>query len=855
MPIASSLLRGASAAALLLVSASLGPTANAGGALREAPTGVPVPSAGPGAAAGAVDDAAVVLGKAGAWMLPEGAEAWETVALDAAAFAAVAADAASGTLYLAGGIAGGRPHAAVRAVTRAGDAVRERRLADLPRARAMAGAAVVRGALYVLGGLDAVGEDGTSTLFRLDLADAAAGWETLAPLPGPPLILPSVSGLYDQLNVFGGLQRDGDGGWAPVAAAWCFRRVPLDGTVRTGWLPMTDLPESRAAAGVWATGQAHALLLGGLTGPVTLADLLAGEASLPRSRDTRLFHAITETWLPGEPLSAPSALATALPRAGRTLLLPGLGGAGAGTAATLSALSLDVTTRRMGGLDYAVILGYFLLMAGIGVWFARRQTSSEEFALGGRNVRWWAAGISMFATGASSISFMAIPAQTFRTNLVWFAPLVVFIVPMYLLQAYVIYPLLRRLRLTSTYEFLERRYNPPLRVLASLQSISFQLLGRMSVVMLLPALAISAVTGLDVMLSVALMGLLTTVYTAIGGFEAVIWTDVTQGLLMMFGCALMAILAIASLPGGVGEFVSTSVAFQRFDFAIWRMDLTLPVLWIAVLSMLMANLGFAADQPTVQRVYATPLRDMRKLAMTYAVCSLVIAGLVNFLGVAMFSWFHAFPERLDPTMSNDQVVPLFVVERLPAGVAGLIVAALFAASMSTLSSSMNSVATLVSEDFYRRFVPGSTDAGRLRLMRWASLLAGAFGTGVALYMARMDITSMFQAWSEITALLGGGFVGIYILGMFTTRTGSAGAIAGALASVAAAIYVKQYTPLHWLYYGPAAIIACVAVGYLVSLVLPRRPRDLTGLTIFTPAREISDADLPDAAPAAAGRGR
>lgn len=794
---------------------------------------------------GSASDAAVFRGPAAADDAP-----WEPWALpQAAAFAAVTTH--DGTLYAVGGLDAGRLRAGGVAINLIDGQPQARPLPDLPEPVAMAGAAVVDGALYVVGGLGQ-GDPARATdrLYRLDLADPAARWETLDPLPGPARLWPAVSGVYDQLNVFGGFVNDAADPatpWQPVAETWCYRARPIDGTRAVGWQRQADPPAPLAASGAWATGQAHVVLLGGYAAPASLDQLITADPAPARSADTLIFHTITDTWVPAEPLPRPAAAPAVVVHGGRALLIPGASlASSAAPPATLSQVEAHGANRQLGAVDYAVIGVYFLGVAGIGVWFARRQTSSEEFALGGRNVRWWAAGISMFATGASSISFMAIPAQTYRTNLVWLAPLLLAIIPVYFFQAYVVYPLLRRLRLTSTYEYLEQRYNNPLRVLASFQSIMFQLLGRMSVVMLLPALAISAVTGLNVYMSVALMGLLTTVYTAIGGFEAVIWTDVTQGLLMMFGCILMIVLAVVALPGGMGEFVATTSEYGRLDWAIWELDWTLPVIWIAAISIMMTTLGFAADQPTVQRVYATPMKDMRRLAAMFALCSVVIAVLVNVTGLSLFSYFHAFPEQLDVTMTNDQIVPLYVVQRLPVGIAGLIVAALFAASMSTLSSSMNSVATLVSEDFYRRYFPNSTDASRLRLMKLSSLGAGLFGTGVSLYMARMNITSMFQTWNEIVALLGGGFVGIYILGMFTTRASSAGAIVGALASVAAAILVKGYTDIHWIFYAPAAILSCVVVGYLASIVLPGQPRDLTGLTVFTPARALTDQELVDA---------
>ena len=682
-------------------------------------------------------------------------------------------------------------------------------LPRFPHPVAQAGAAVLGDRLFVLGGFQTLEKKiPTRELWSLDLADVSSGWKKHEDLPGAGRLSPTMISFNGELHVFGG-----NDGSAALSDVWGFRMKPLDGTTHTGWRQMQDMPRALAAAAVYQTGHVHVALLGGE----------------PASDQLHIYHTVTDTWIDGGTLPRPVGRAVIAAQGEQNILLS--------ENAPAMEVALDRKVKTLSTADYCVMVVYFIFMAFIGVWFARKQNSSDEFALGNRNVKWWAAGISMFATGASSISFMAIPALTYRTNLVWLAPVLIMI-PCYFLQAYVIFPLLRRLQLTSTYEYLERRYHPALRLLASFQCIALQVFGRMSVVLLLPALAISAVTGMNVSLSVLLMGLLTTIYTSIGGFEAVIWTDVIQGLLMLFGALLMSVMAVAALPGGWGEFVEVGQAFGRFDFAIFSLEHTQPIIWVFVLGTIVQQITVVSDQPTVQRVFSTPMKDVRRVAGMGVFCGIAIAAVVNLAGLSIFSYFHAHPEQLDPGMTNAQVVPLYIVQRLPVGIAGLIVAALFAASMSTLSSSMNSVATLVSEDFYRRINKNSTDRQRLLLMKGGSVVVGCIGTGMAYYMAQLQIESMFQVWSEILALIGGGFVGIYILGMFTRRTSSVGALIGAVGSIACTVLVKKYTDAHWVFYTPVATGACMVLGYLSSLLLPsRRHKDMVGLTVFDTVKE------------------
>ena len=709
------------------------------------------------------------------------------------------------TLYLVGGLGTNGITGRVTALTWEGTNLSQTAIPDMPAPRMLGGAAMLDGRLYVAGGQATSNGQSEATVFRFD-PNATSHWAELPPIPGGDRLRPTVLGFYSELHVFGG-QRD----TTCLADAWGYREKPLDGTTTSGWRPIADLPRPLAAAAAYETGQTHALLAGGVSGGVP-------------SRSIYIFHNVTDTWLPRGELPEPLITPIPITVDGNTVLAQA-------DSRTLWEMELPRTVKKLRIADFGVMIVYFCFMAWIGVYFARKQNSSEEFALGNRKVKWWAAGVSMFATGASSISFMAIPAQAFRTNLVWFTA-VLFAIPLFFLQAYIIYPILRRLNMTSTYEYLDRRFNKALRLIASFQCIMFQLLGRMSVVMLLPAMAISAVTGLNVYVSVLLMGLLTTIYTTMGGFEAVIWTDFSQGVLMMLGAGLMVVMAITGLPGGVSEFLATGAEFGKFKLAILEWDYTLPILWVFGLGLLMQNLAFAGDQPIVQRVFATPLKDMRKLAGMFCFCSVAISLFVNFSGISIFTYFHAHPEMLDPTMSNDQVVPLYIVQRLPVGIAGLIIAALFAASMSTLSSSMNSVATVYCEDFYRLFRPQASDRDRLRVMKLASLVVGLVGTATALYMATMNVRSMFKTWNLVCALLGGGFIGIYILGMFTRRASGPGVIIGALTSIVTTILIKQYSPLHWTFYGPAAVLSCLVVGYVASLLFTGHRKPLKGLTVF-----------------------
>jgi solute:Na+ symporter, SSS family len=673
------------------------------------------------------------------------------------------------------------------------------------------------GSLLCVFGLD--GRSGANVLYTLRTDSPEADWEIVRGFPGEALKTASVRVNYDMVHIFGGiLQADG----SPTAACFGWRERPVDGMTQKGWVPLASLPGPASEATTFVTGQAH---IGYLGNP-------AGESSTALS-PLLLYHSITDTWVPA--LELPTSMTNAsVVRIDDSFVF-----IGKGTNGEVPALLINPTVSSLKIADYIIMLIYFMFLGVIGAYFARKQNNSEEFSLGGRNVKWWAAAISMFATGASAISFMAIPSQVFRTNLIWLFPIIIVIPLFYFIQAYLLFPLLRRLNIVSTYEYLQRRFHPSLRILASLQCIAFQTFGRISVVILLPALAISAVTGLDVSISILLMGLITTLYTTFGGYEAVVWTDVLQGLLMIGGIGLMIGFAVHGIPGGTSELLEVGKQYHKFDFFLGGWDIAMALGGFLIMRQLAESFAFTADQPVIQRLFSIPMDKVRKLSAMFAVFAILIAVLVQFMGVTIFGYFHANPGLMNPFMTNDQVVPLFVTKTMPPGVSGLIIAALFAASMSTLSSSINSVSTLVAEDFFIKLFKRSTDKQKLLVMKATSMLVGLFGTGTALYMGSLNIQSMFQLWLEIAALIGGGFVGMYFLGMFTKRANSPGVIVGAIFSVVCLILVKNYTPIHWSLYQAIAILACVVVGYAASLFLPHKERDLTGLTVFTPASDQS----------------
>jgi Na+/proline symporter len=337
--------------------------------------------------------------------------------------------------------------------------------------------------------------------------------------------------------------------------------------------------------------------------------------------------------------------------------------------------------------------------------------------------------------------------------------------------------------------------------------------------------------------------LLCILYTVLGGIKAVVWTDAAQAVVLMLGAIWALTTIILRVDGGMEAVISTASTHGKFFGNVpWRLDYTIGAGWLIIFGSIFTNLfPYTASQDVVQRYLVT--KDQKTAARAIwanAFISPFAQALFFAIGTALFVFYRQHPERLDPTLPLDGIFPQFIVRELPAGIAGILVAGIFAAAQSTLSSSLNSVATAYVTDFYRRFRPAATDGACLKLARWATALVGLFGTAVALVLAKSDIRSLWEIFLAVIGLFGGTVSGLFVLGIFTRRATGAGALAGALVSAAAVLAARQFTQAHFFCYGIVGVVTCVVVGWVASFLLPAAARDLAGLTIH--AKDRRDAN-------------
>jgi len=476
-------------------------------------------------------------------------------------------------------------------------------------------------------------------------------------------------------------------------------------------------------------------------------------------------------------------------------------------------------------VDSAVMVLYFLALILIGVFFSRRQKTTDDYFKGGQRIPWWAAGLSLFATALSAITFMSIPAKAYASDWSYmlFNAGIVFVCPIIM---YLFIPFFRKLQVATAYEFLEQRFNYATRLICSLAFILYQV-GRMGVVLYLPAIAIHIVTGVDIFLCIALMGVFSIVYTRMGGIEAVVWTDALQAVILLGGALFAAFHIIHSTGLSASEAVGLAQSAGKFNMGSVRLDFTSSTMWTVLIATFFTNLTtYGTDQSMVQRYMTTDSeRAARKSVLTNVV--IVIPATIIFfaIGTALFVYYRTFPEAVSVSMENtDAIFPWYIYCNLPTGVTGLLISGIFAAAMSTLSGSMNSAATAYVVDIRPRLtgVRFADKAAELKVARRATLIIGVLSLLFACLMATWKIDSLWDEFSKILGLILGSMGGLFLLGMVSKKANAAGALTGMAVSVAVQFIVAKYTPVYLLLYTTVGFIICFVVGWLASLVFPSK---------------------------------
>lgn len=734
-------------------------------------------------------------------------------------------------------------------------------LPPMPMPSSNMGGTQIGNMIYIIGGTEVKNGKTTANFLTFNLNPLlkrkAYTWEKQADFPGgdrmQPIVVGQSNGHEDAVYLFSGLAYDPSQKppykmlsdvyeYDIFQKIWRKKQdVPTNGTpgVSGGYL---------AAAAAIKEGDSHILIFGGAGGekqfltermqlsaqqnPENTSETEKKQAELLKSsrfsRSMWSYHTITDTWVNKGDVPGEMPIVTNAVEWEGGLLIPG------------GEISPGVRTNKVlraefmphvadfGWVNYLTLFVYLFLMLFIGWYFSRGNKTTNDYFLGGGRIPWWATGLSIYATMLSAITYLAQPALAFAFD--WQAYLGYFTILMIVPIVIVFYlPFFKKLNVTTAYEYLEMRFNVVVRMFGSTSFVMFQLV-RMGIVVYLPALALSTVIGMDIYTAIVVMGILSVLYTYMGGIEAVIWTDVVQVVVLILGL-IVSLVYIAWDIGDLGFIYDTAVADSKLRLFDFRFSFTEVVTWSLFLgSFALSFAPYTTDQAIVQRYMTTTTEaDARKSIWLNALISIPAGILIFMMGTFLYVYFKVHPEFLTVGMQNDSVFPRFIANHLPPGVAGLVIAGIYSASMSSLDSSMHSVSTVVTVDYYQRFSKTYSGAKGLLVAKWTTVAVGLLGTAIACLMAAFPVKSLFFFFQEVIGLFGSALAGIFILGIFIKQANWKGTIMGAVLSVIVLAFVKYGTSLNFYIYPLIAIPTCVIGGYLFSLLFPVKQNDIEEL--------------------------
>jgi solute:Na+ symporter, SSS family len=503
--------------------------------------------------------------------------------------------------------------------------------------------------------------------------------------------------------------------------------------------------------------------------------------------------------------------------------------------------------------DWLVLGIYIVAMVAIGAWANRRQTDTEAYFVGNRSMPWWAAGLSIIATSFSAASILGVPGYAYATDM-WYLQYQLGDIMAALVVATLFIPFFHKVRgLTTAYEYLEVRFDGKTRVLGSSLFILTVLL-RAGTLLFGAALLFSAVAptdllpGLDgVEEAVVIFGVVAIVYTVMGGISAVIWTDVVQFAIMSLGIIASMAVVVVSTPGGWDVAFAEASQLGKTDVLKLEEPLGGQGIITAVFGYgLLALSLFGTNQQPVQRYMTVRNPRQAQGALLLGVGAGVIGVTLSLLlGVFLFLFYMEFPGLLPADLTPDQVMPHFVNTQVPPIITGALVAAVFAAAMSSLDSALNSMGAAVTVDFLERFRPDVSEAGRLTFAKVVVVLSGVIGIGVGIYSARTE-APLITLILTFMGYFAGGLLGMFLLGMLTRRANGTGAFTGAIVGTLVVLMVTDndlpipaayawfgMEPIPFIWSTAVGLAVTMAVGYGLSLLGPAVPAERLELTTLS----------------------
>ena len=445
----------------------------------------------------------------------------------------------------------------------------------------------------------------------------------------------------------------------------------------------------------------------------------------------------------------------------------------------------------MESIDLIVFLAYLIFILLLGFFFYKTKRSAKSFILGYGNIPNWVVSMSIFATFVSSISYLALPGSSFSSN--WNPFVFSLSIPLASIMAIKFFvPIYRGMKSTSAYFYLEKRFGLWARVYASLCYILTQIV-RVGTILYLLAISLNFILGWKINLVIVLTGFFVLLYSLLGGITAVLWTDAIQGIILIVGAIICLILIHLKMPDGPAQIYDVAFNDNKFSLGSFSSSLTESTFWVVFIYGVFINLqNYGVDQNYIQRYL---ISDSDKKAKTSALMGgllyIPVSAFFLLIGTSLYAYFSilgGLPEEYQ--IMTDKVFPFFIVNYIPAGVSGLLIASIFAAGMSTISTSFNSSSTILLEDYYNRlFRKNKSERNSMIFLYTSSLIIAILSICVALAM--VNAKSVLDIWWKYASILSGGMLGLFLLGVFTktdNRSGVVGLFSGIIMIIFLTIY-------------------------------------------------------------------
>ncbi|HKI20706.1 MAG TPA: sodium:solute symporter [Isosphaeraceae bacterium] len=485
----------------------------------------------------------------------------------------------------------------------------------------------------------------------------------------------------------------------------------------------------------------------------------------------------------------------------------------------------------MNPIDLAVIVVYIAGCTALGAWLGSRSQGLKGYFLGESNIPAWAIMISIVATETSTATFLSVPGVAYRGDFSFLQLAFGYIVGRFVVAS-VLLPAYFRGQIFTAYQLLQDRFGGPTRTTASILFLVARSLGD-GLRLFLGATVVQHLTGWSTVAAIVAVAAITVFYTFLGGMKAVIWTDVIQFSIYIVGAVVAVAILAAKLPGGWPALVQSAQAAGKFRLLDFSFDLTRPyTFWAGLIGGMVLNTAtHGADQMMVQRYLSA--RSQRQAATALVASGFVIIAqfaLFLFIGVSLYVFYQSFPPPWAAMASSrDDVFTYFIVHYLPTGVLGLVIAAIFSATMGTLAGSLNSSASTIINDLYRPFTGRSDERHLMRVSRAMTVLWGGVLMAVAFGASYLQDNVVNNALA-IAGLVSGILLGLFLLGILTSRVGQSAALVGVLAGLFAVTVAKFGTSLAFPWFALVGSSTVFAVGLAASLFFPARRASLTAAT-------------------------